>query len=466
MNEAPEKVDLLIRDATVITQNARRQVIPNAGVAITGEHIAAVGPLEQVSPACRPTRIIEASGCYVFPGLINTHTHAFQTFMKGLGEGMPLYEWVDAVTAPSTVAMRNEQGYQSALLAGIEALHSGVTTVLDFMYSMPNTDLYRSVAKAFSELGIRAVLARGIMDYGQHHGLPTCQFHPVDQSLTEWDGLVGELAHPLFSFALAPEIPFGVSHRGLLALREYADQNQMLLTMHINENQQDDQAMLADYGRRTIPFLEDIGFLGPDLLAVHCVAMQPEDIEIFARNNVKVSHNPVSNAYLGVGIAPLKQMNNAGICLSLGTDGAASNNSQDMIETLKCTGLMQKLVHNSAAAIKAAEILDMATLGGAAAIGQAHRLGSLEAGKQADLFIMDPGRAKSAPVLDPIASLVYSCGQDNVRSTIVAGKVVMDEGCISSIDTAALYERCQSSALELAQRVGTHKLLPSFPIGT
>jgi 5-methylthioadenosine/S-adenosylhomocysteine deaminase len=165
--------------------------------------------------------------------------------------------------------------------------------------------------------------------------------------------------------------------------------------------------------------------------------------------------------YLGVGIAPIGEMRRAGLTVALATDGAASNNSQDMIETLKCAGLLQKLAGGSPAAITAAEVLDMATVDAARAIGQADRLGSLEPGKQADLFIFNPRRAKSAPVFDPIVSLVYSAGEDSIQTTVVAGAVVLDEDRVANVDEAGLLEECQSAAWALAKRVGTTRLLPA-----
>jgi 5-methylthioadenosine/S-adenosylhomocysteine deaminase len=214
-----------------VSQNPSRDIIAGGAIAIRGSRIVAVGPAPELDAQYDARRRIDAAGRYVFPGLINTHTHLFQTFMKGLGEGLPLYEWIDTVTAPGTLAMTAREGYLSALLGGIEAIRSGTTTVLDFMYSMPRTDLYREVARAFKDLGLRGVLARGFIDYGEHHGLSRCQFHPVDQALAEWATLCGELAAPLLSFALAPEIPFGVDKDGLLALRHYADEHGMLITI-------------------------------------------------------------------------------------------------------------------------------------------------------------------------------------------------------------------------------------------
>jgi len=455
-----EQIDLLVTGGTVVTQNPAREIIADAAVAIRGDTIVAVGPGLALDACYEARRRIDATGRYVFPGMINTHTHLYQTFMKGLGEGLPLYQWIDEITAPSTVAMTPREGYLSALLGGIEALRSGTTTVLDFMYSMPRTDLYRSVAAALGDLGLRGVLARGFMDYGEHHGMPLCQLYPVDRALAEWDDLRAELAAPLFSFALAPEIPFAVSRGGLLSLRRYADRHGLLITMHVHENDLDDRATLTDYGRRTVPFLDEMGFWGPDVLAVHCIKTQAEDIEIFARHDVKVSYNPVSNMYMGMGFAPIRAMRQAGLTVALGTDGAASHNCQDMIETLKIAALLQKMAQEDPTAITAAQALDMATVDGARAIGQADRLGSLEAGKQADLFILDPLQARATPVFDPIASLVYSAGAGSVRTVVVAGRVALDEGRVVGMDEPAILAECQAAAWDLARRVGTDRLVP------
>jgi 5-methylthioadenosine/S-adenosylhomocysteine deaminase len=183
--------------------------------------------------------------------------------------------------------------------------------------------------------------------------------------------------------------------------------------------------------------------------------MRPEDVKVLVRHDVKVSHNPISNMYLGSGAAPIVEMRRAGLTVGLGTDGAASNNSQDMIETCKCAGLVQKLAHQDPSAISAADVLDMATIEGARAIGQGERLGSLEPGKQADLFVYDPVCPKSVPVLDPVASLVFSAGTEGVVTTVVAGQVLLENGQVTTVDEAALLRECQEAASALAVRAGT-----------
>ena len=456
-----QNVDLLISGGTVITQNEQREIINRGAVAVQGANILAVGPAEVLETRYHSGRTIDARGQFIFPGLINTHTHLFQTFIKGLGQGLSLYEWVDSIAAPSSVEMMRREAYLSAMLGGLEALHCGTTTVLDFMYSMPVTHLYREVAQAFADLGLRGILGLGLMETGEQHDLSPCQFRPVPEALAEWADLGTALTTPLITPALAPEIAFGITRPGLEQIRRFASDKGMVITIHINEVDDDDRAMLADHGQRCIPFLEQIGFWGPDVLAVHCVKMQPEDIDIFVRHGVKVSHNPVSNMYLGVGAAPVREMIEAGLTVSLATDGAGSNNSQDMLETMKCAGLLHRLQAQDPAATSAQMILDMATLGGAKAIGRDDSLGSLETGKQADLFLFDPARPKAIPVLDPVGTLVFSSGMDSVTTTVVAGKVLLENGTATAVDEVALLRECQEAAWALARRAGTDHFLPA-----
>jgi 5-methylthioadenosine/S-adenosylhomocysteine deaminase len=454
-----EQVDLMIAGGTVITQNEQREIVRDGAVAIRGDRISAVGPADDLRARTVARRTIDATGRLVFPGLINTHTHLFQTLLKGLGEGLRLYDWVQAVTGPSVPLMSDRDGYLAAMVGGLEALHSGTTTLFDYQYPLPRKALYRSVASAFRDLGLRGVLALGMTETGEEFGPPAYLFKPVEQALDEWDRLTAEIGQELgydrLSFGLAPAVVFSITPPGLARLRTYATDRRMPISLHVNETADDDRATLAKHGRRAVPFLEEIGFWGPDVLAVHCVRMQPEDVEILVRHDVKVSHNPVSNMYLGSGVAPIVELRRAGLTVGLATDGAASNNSQDMLETLKCAGLVHKMAHHDPAAFTAADVLDMATIDGARAIGAADRLGSLEPGKQADLFVFDPFSPRSIPLLDPVASLVFSAGSEGVVTTVVGGQVVLDEGGITTVDEGALLRECQEAACALAVRAGT-----------
>jgi 5-methylthioadenosine/S-adenosylhomocysteine deaminase len=202
--------------------------------------------------------------------------------------------------------------------------------------------------------------------------------------------------------------------------------------------------------------MEEAGFLKPEVLAIHCVDLDDQDIELLARHDVKVSYNPISNMYLGSGVAPVTKMQKAGITISLGVDGAGSNNSQDMLETLKIAALLQKVDARDASIVDAQQVLDWATRGGARAIGLEKEIGSLEVGKRADLFVVAPNTAKIVPIHDPIATLVYSCGEENVVMTIANGKILMRDRVIQHYDEQEIIQNCQQAALALAERCGSN----------
>ncbi|HEX8967424.1 MAG TPA: amidohydrolase family protein, partial [Chloroflexota bacterium] len=229
-------------------------------------------------------------------------------------------------------------------------------------------------------------------------------------------------------------------------------------SLHTDEVPFDSQESLRRFGQRTLPFLERIGFLGPDVLHAHCVQLTDDDCAILARHGGAVSYNPVSNMYLGSGVPPIPRLLDMGVIVSLGADGAASNNSQDMLEALKVGALLPKVAWRDPAIFTAADGLRLATTGGAAGLGR-DDFGSLEPGKRADLFVFDPMRAKSIPVHDPVSTLVYSSGQVNVRTTIVGGRVVLDDGRIVGVDEASILREAQSLAQELSELAGTRTRL-------
>jgi 5-methylthioadenosine/S-adenosylhomocysteine deaminase len=222
----------------------------------------------------------------------------------------------------------------------------------------------------------------------------------------------------------------------------------------VNETFDDDAYSRQTYGLDTVPFLERAGILGPDFVAVHCVNMDDEDIEAFKKHEVKISHNPVSNMILASGTANVPDFRAAGLAVSLGVDGAASNDSNDMMETIKVAALIHKCVRRDALVVPAAEALEMATLGGARAIGREKDLGSLEPGKKADLFIFNPKTARTVPMADPVAALVYSGGEENIETTVVAGKVVMENRRCLMLDEEQALSECQAAAAALRGETG------------
>ena len=454
--------DLLVQHALVVTQNEQREIIADGAVAVQAGRLVAIGPTAEVAAQYSAARTIDARQQALFPGLINTHTHLFQSAVKGLGEDMAVEQWVQAVTFPTAVNMSQEEVYLFSLVSCLENLHSGVTTIVDFMYPLSDPRLHEAVIRAMVDSGLRGRYTRMVNDAGAEAGIRPQLIQPAEVPLAHVAELI-ERHHGLpggrLDIGLAVGAIWGISEAGLRAVRRFASAHGVPITMHVNESVFDNASSLDRFGRGTIPMLAHTGLLGPDLLAVHCVNMSAEDIALFAKHDVKVSYNAVSNMYLGSGIAPIPAMASAGLTISLGTDGSGSNNCQDMLETLKFSALLQKAAARDASVVSAQTTLDWATRGGARALGRESELGSLEIGKRADFFLVSPYTAKATPVHDPLATLVYSAGQANVVTTVVDGVVLLENGACCQLDEAALLQETQRAAQSLSQRCGTDQLL-------
>lgn len=452
-----EAADLLLAHALIVTQDDARTIIPDGALAIRGARIAAIGPSAELDPRFEAQETIDLSGRIVFPGLINTHDHLFQVATKGLGEDMPVQDWVSVVTGPTAAQISPEEMHLFCLTGCLELIHSGVTSVVDMSYLAHSFQLHEENIRAIQDSGLRGRYTTTISDFGLVYGIAPRLMRPVDWFIGEYDRLLK--AFPAEN-RLAVWISIGavwtISEAGLQKTIEFSQKTGTPVVMHVNENGFDNQSSQSRFGKKNVPFLAEAGFLGPNLLAIHCVDMDDWDIELFARHDVKVSYNPVSNMYLGSGIPPMMKMRQAGLTIGVGVDGAGSNNSQDMIETLKAAALLQKVAARDASVIDAQQVLDWATLGGARTLGLENEIGSLEAGKRADLFVVAPNSAKVVPVHDPVATLVYSCGEENVVMTIADGKILMRDRVIQHLDEPEIIRRCQEVGLALAARCGSN----------
>ncbi len=447
-----EHVDLLIEHGHVIALDAAGRRIPDGTIAVKGGRIVAVAPGPQLRDRFSADRVIDASEKYVFPGLVNTHIHSFQTLLKGLGRDRPLLDWLAVSIRPAAPRLDGEATYLGAAVAAIESIRSGVTTVVDYNYAHPRPGLADAAIEAFAAVGVRSVYARSFSDraFGEGAG-PLVE--PPAVFLADIDRLAAKYDHDdMVDIWVSPSAFWNMTETGLKETAEFAADRGLAVTMHIDETVVDDQDSLARFGRKALPYLADIGMVNERFLAVHCVHLDDEDIEILRRSGAKVSHNPVSNMLLGSGVSPVQALAEAGVTVSLGTDGAASNDSQDMLETMKLAALLQKVTRRDPGVMGAGQVVRMATMGGARALGKEDLIGSLEVGKAADLFIYDPWRAKSSPMHDPVAALVYSSGEDNIRTTIVAGRVVLEDGVIVGVDEADILRRAQRAAEDLIRR--------------
>jgi 5-methylthioadenosine/S-adenosylhomocysteine deaminase len=458
----PQSADLLVQHALIVAQDAERRVIEDGALAVREGRILAIGPTAELAPRFSAGRVLEGGGRALFPGLVNTHTHLFQSAVKGLGEDMGVEAWVRAVTLPTARAMSPEEVYLTSLVCCLENLRSGATSVVDFHYPVKDAALHEAVLRAMIDSGLRGRYSRMVNDAGAQAGIIPELIQPADEALAHAGELVDRYQGAgggRIQVGLSVGSIWGISEAGLRATRHLADERRLPITMHINESRYDNVSALERFGRATIPMLAHTGLLGPDLLAVHCVHMTDEDIALFVQHDVKVSYNAVSNMYLGSGIPPIIKMERAGLTISIATDGAGSNNCQDMLETLKFSALLQKAAAEDASVVRAQTAVDWATRGGAHSMGLAAEIGSLEPGKKADFFLVDPFTPKATPVHDPVATLVYSAGQANVATVVVDGQVVLKDGVFENLDEPALLREAQRAAQALARRSGTEHLL-------
>jgi 5-methylthioadenosine/S-adenosylhomocysteine deaminase len=447
-------VDLLVLGGTIVTARADGQVINDGGVAISDGAILEVGRRLDIEAGFAAKRTVAADGMLVFPGLVDTHTHLYQTLLKGLGDDLPLMEWLDACTLPSIPHLTPRMCYVAAALGCIESLRSGCTTIFDYMVDHPDTQVYDAIMQAFDDVGIQGILGRGLRDR-QTEAVPV-PLPGIDAQLADCARLVDTYGSR--RVWLAPGATWALEEASLRAARRLANERGLRMSLHTDEVTFDSDESLRRFGQRTVPFLERIGFLGPDVLHAHCVQLTDDDCQILARHGGCVSYNPVSNMYLGSGVPPIPRLLDLGVTVSLGADGAASNNSQDMLEALKVGALLPKVAWRDPAVFTAADAVRLATSGGAAALG-CDDFGCLEPGKRADLFLFDPLHAKSIPVHDPVSTLVYSSGEVNVRTVIVGGRVVLDDRRIVGVDETAILREAQTLAEELSEVAGTRQRL-------
>ncbi len=446
--------------ATVVTVDAERRVLRDAGILWEKGIITALGSSQEIAAAAEAAgiRAKDAKGAIVFPGLINTHNHIFQHLLKGLGTDMNLEDWWPTVIGPAGTKLREEHLRAAVMGASLEALRTGTTTIVDYMQVHPVKGLSAVELETARESGIRLMYGRGFRDGGKSNvfsqkGLSE-DLESVFQEVEELNRLYSDGDH-MRRVYLAPASPPALSLEGLTAAGQFSKKAGIPITMHVFETDSDDRVCLSRDGMPTIDYLEKAGLLNPDFLAVHCVKVNEDIIARFQKNGVKVSHNPLSNMYLASGVAPVPAYRKAGITVSLATDGAASNNSNNMLEVLKGTALLHKVFSGDPEAVSAPQVLEMATMGGARAIGLEKELGSLEVGKRADLFLFDPLRSPTCcPMFDPVSTLVYSSDSRGVTMTVVNGRILLEDDRFTHVDEEEVLREEQRQARDIWAQIG------------
>ena len=423
-----EKYDLIIRNAMIYTMDQEQRVLSRGSVAVRGDRIARIDSAD-LSESYEAGQVIDAEGMILFPGFINTHIHIFQSFLKGLGADHRLIEWLNLSALPYGQVMTPRQHELAARLACMEALKSGCTTLCEFFYTNQDPELADACIEGMRATGIRSVFIRTFQDTGEEYGMPSMFIEPADKAMREVEALKNRHKEDdMLRIWTGPDVTWSTTKEGYQTMLEYCLSKNVRYSMHIKETEVDNEMCFRNYGKDIVDLLEEIGFLTDKMLAVHCVNLTEKDIRRFAKYGVSISHNPAPNLYLGSGIPPIPESLRAGVNVALGTDGAASNNSTDMLETMKLAALIQKGIHRDASVITADQVIRMATCGGAKAIGMEKLTGTLEEGKKADMILFDPRHLKSFPNHDAEATVVYSSSEENIDTTIVNGRIVYQKG--------------------------------------
>ncbi|MFA9463407.1 MAG: amidohydrolase family protein [Velocimicrobium sp.] len=450
-------IDLLLTKAIIVTINKERKIWYDGAMAVQNGTILEVGESGELAKRYFDAkRVMDCSGKIIFPGLINTHNHLFQTLLKGLGDDMVLEDWLKTMTFPAARFLEFEDCYYAAMLGIMEGIHSGMTTEVDYMYPHAREGLSDGVLKAYQELKIRGIFGRGCMDAGTDFGVAQEIMQDrktVEKDLVRIFDRYHNLENGKIKIWTAPAALWSNSKQMLEMLYEISNSYQAGLTVHVSETPFDRMATEAIHGCAGVACLEKLKITGPNVLMVHCVHLTEKDMELAAAYDLKVSHNPVSNMYLASGVAPIPDMIKRGISVGLGVDGAASNNGQDMIELMKTTALLQKVHTLNPTIITAEKVLEMATIDGARAIGLEDTIGSLEIGKRADFVIFNPYLSpKAIPVHNPISTIVYSSTMQNIESVSVDGEFILENGTITCASEENILRKAQVIAEQLATR--------------
>ena len=450
-----EKYDLIIRNAKIYTMDPDRHVIDRGSLAVRGDKIAGIEQTD-LAESASAVQILDAGGMILFPGFINTHIHIFQSFLKGLGADHRLIEWLNLSALPFGRIMTPRQHELAARLACMEALKSGCTTLCEFFYTDQDPELAYACIEGMQSTGIRSIFIRTFQDTGEEYGMPSIFIEPADKAMREVSSLRKRYKEDdMLTIWTGPDVTWSTTKEGYQTMLEYCLSENVRYSMHLKETEVDNEMCFRNYGMDIVDLLERIGFLTDKMLAVHCVNLTEHDIRRFADYGVSVSHNPAPNLYLGSGVPPIPESLLAGVNVALGTDGAASNNSTDMLETMKLAALIQKGIHRDASVISADQVIRMATCGGAKAIGMENLVGTLEEGKKADMILFDPRHLKSFPDHDAEATIVYASSEENIDTTIVNGKIVYHKGCFArGLSEAELIRECAAEVEKMRKQAG------------
>jgi 5-methylthioadenosine/S-adenosylhomocysteine deaminase len=444
----PTEVDLLIQNGVVITLDGDRRILYDGGLAINGQSIVNVGPASWIAEQYTGLRTLDARGKAVMPGLIDTHHHFLQTFLKGSRDDLPFVEWIDQVSAPlismavsDYLAGDIELQRQATRLGAVQALRSGITCVLNMEWATPP-----QLIDVYEEMGLRAVHTLYIADVDQW-GNPGMLL-PLDATMELAERLIQRCQSSpggRVSFRYGPACENSVSPDLLRRIRRLADHHGVGVHMHVAESKLSWDNIHDRFGVTPVQYLHHLGVLGPDLLAAHCIWLSEEDVAILADTGTAVSYSPECHMKVALGIAPIVKLLRAGVPVSLGIDSSAVNDNMDLFEAARVGALLQKIETMDPAVVPAAQALEMATIGGATALGMDVAIGSLEPGKRADVILVDLSEVHMRPINNILNNLVYcASAPGDISDVIVDGELLVHDHQLRHFDERQLVAEAES----------------------
>ncbi len=443
----PRRADWVLLNAEwIVTCDSKMQSFSSGGMAITGDTISAVGPSHLIASQFTAQRTLDLKGCMIIPGLVNTHTHAAMSVFRGMKDDLPLQRWLFEVIFPAERRIADpDMVYWGTLLSCAEMLTGGITTFCDGYF------FEEAAVRAAMDSGMRAVLGQGILDTAAPDQDGEEQSRDRAAAFIEsFPGNIGRLRPSLFCLS-----PYTCSAGTLQWVKAFCRKHRVLYQVHVAETAIEVAESTALHGLRPVARLDELGVLDTGTLCVHAVWLDQEEIRILARRGAGVSHNAESNMKLASGVAPIPDLLSSGVTVGLGTDSCAGNNNLDLFSEMDKAAKLHKVFRKDPVVCGASQVLRMATLDGARALGWHDDTGSLEAGKKADLTIIDIERPHLAPLYDPVSHLVYAVKASDVRHVWVDGVQVVSDGRVLTIDVPSAMKEVKRLARKAGGLDGT-----------
>jgi 5-methylthioadenosine/S-adenosylhomocysteine deaminase len=442
-----QEIDLIITGSKALLLDSRNTCLDHAAIAVNAGDIVAVGHPDIITKQYQAKKTVKTGDSLIMPGFVNCHTHAAMTCFRGIADDLELMDWLNNYIFPAEAQNVNKElAYWGSLLAAAEMIKSGTTTFCD-MYIFED-----ETARAAKAAGIRCLIGEVLFDF------PSPNFKTVAEGIAYTKMLIEKWHNdPLVNIIIEPHALYTCSTPLLTEVKELAKAKRLAedyhlpIGIHLLENAAEKKQLEVKFGKGAVSFLKDIGYLDEHLIAFHCVSFTKEDIDLFADHRCKISHNPSSNMKLASGVAPVPEMLKAGITVGLGTDGCASNNNLDIIKEMSMAAKLHKVARLDPTVMDAQTVVRMATIEGAKVLGMEKKIGSLEAGKKADIIVIGLNKPHLTPLYSEYSHLVYAMSGADVDTVLINGKIVMENRKLLTINETEVMRKVREIAVKVKQ---------------